>query len=175
MIRTIQIIIFFISAFFFAQKEEQNIVDLNPNQKEINKQQDFKRNYLINFLESSYNKENGFYLLTEKKIENMTSLEMSNEPTLKLSDIKKIEIIQNGKYRPYLKIYLKHKAQHKFAYLISKNIGNGIGTIVDRKIIMMTPLSKETSNVFIEIIGLYNLEEINALKSKLLSDKNIRN
>jgi len=167
MIKIIQIITILISTFFFAQNEEKNIVDLDPNQKEINKQQDCKRNYLTNFLESSYNKENGFYLLTEKKIEKMTSLEMSNEPIFKVSDIKKIEIIQNGKYRPYLKIYLKHKVQHQFADLISKNIGNGIATIVDRKIIMMTPITKETCNNYIEVIGLYNLEEVNKLKDKL--------
>lgn len=163
----LQIITIFISGFFFAQAKESNIIDINPNQKEINKKQDFVRNYLINFLETKYEKQDGFYLLTEKKSEEGNTLEMSTEPTFKEKDIKEIKIVQNGKYRPFLQIYFKPKAQHRFSHLISNNVGNGIATIVDKKIIMMTPIERETSRIFIEIIGMFTLDDVRKLKSKL--------
>ena len=143
------------------------IVDLDPNQKEINKQQDYTRNYLTNFLEATYEKEDGFYLLTETKNENGNSLEMENNPTFSPKDVEKIDIIQNEGKRPYLRVYFKKKTQENFKKLLSKNIGNGFATLVDKKIIMMTPISNDTPNDFIEIIGLFDNEQVNNLKSKL--------
>ena len=145
------------------------VVDINPNQKEINKKQDQTRNYLVNFLEATYEKKDGFYLLTENKNENGNgnSLEMGNNPTFLPQDVDKIEITQNEGKRPFLKVYFKKNAVTKFQTILSNNIGNGFATIVDKKIIMMTPISEETSKNFIEIIGLFNNEQIDNFKKKL--------
>lgn len=151
----------------FAQTEDIDVLDLDPNQKEINKQQDRQRNYLLNFLDATYEKRDGIYLITEKKTKEGQTMEISELPTFTGKDIREIKIIQNGKFRPFLEIYFKPKAQHRFSHLISKNAGNGFATIVDKKIIMMTPVEMEMSKRYIRVIGLYDFEQVNQLKSKL--------
>jgi len=161
----LQIITLLVSVLFFAQTEEKGVVDLGPNQKEINQRQDRQRNYLLNFLDATYEKRDGIYLLTEKETKEGQTLEISDLPTFTGKDLEEIKIIQNGKFRPFLEIYFKPRAQHYFSHLISKNAGNGFATIVDKKIIMMTPVEKEMSKRYIRVIGLYDFEQVNKLKS----------
>ena len=160
------------STLSFSQNNSE-IVDVVVNGKvqsqEEKDAQNYVANYLTNFFEKTYEKENGFYLVSEQKTQNnrRNSLKMDEFPFLYSKDIKKVTLKSNGNKFPTVIFELKKKATEKLSKLTSNNIGNGIALIIDKKIIAMPMISQNISDGKIEYNSMINYEETQKLLKKI--------
>ncbi|MBN8623231.1 MAG: DUF2059 domain-containing protein [Flavobacteriales bacterium] len=151
---------------------KDNFVDVFEEIKRLQEENQQKKShqasYLTNFFESKYEKQDGFYLVTENKIDREESnLELETNPLFTLKDIEEIESIYNDQGNLVIDIKFKNESAKKLKEITANNINKGMAIIVDKKIIIMPVIASEIPDGKLQISGPLSVEEMKNIVNKL--------
>lgn len=151
---------------------KENFVDvfeeINQIQEENQQKQSNQASYLTNFFGSKYEKQDGFYLVTENKINREKSdLQLEINPSFTPKDIEEIKSSYNDLGKLVIDIKFKSESAKKLKEITANNINKGMAIIVDKKIITMPVITSEIPDGKLQISGSFTVEEIKNIVNKL--------
>ena len=142
--------------------------DINQIQEENQEKQNNQASYLTNFFDTKFEKQDGFYLVIENRInKEERKLELEEKPSFTLNDIKEIKSSFNDLGYLIIDIKFKVSSAKKLKEITNKNINKEIAIIVDKKIITMPIISSEIPDGKLQISGMFTVEEVKNIVNKL--------
>ncbi|KQT18420.1 hypothetical protein ASG31_06770 [Chryseobacterium sp. Leaf404] len=153
-------------------KIKDNFIDIfeeiNQIQEENQEKQNNQGSYLTKFFDTKFDKPDGFYLVTENRInKEERKLELEEKPSFTPNDIEEIKSSYDDLGNLIIDIKFKVTSAKKLKEITAKNINKGMAIIVDKKIIKMPVISSEIPDGKLQISGMFTVEEIKNIVNKL--------
>lgn len=142
--------------------------EINTIRQDNENSQSRQTTYLMNVFQETHDKPDGFYLVSEKRLnDHETEVEISKKAAFEPKDIEDVKSSYNDLGNLIIDIKFKENAKLRLQEITANNINKGMAIIIDKKIITMPIIYSEIADGKLQISGIFSVEEIKNIVSKL--------